>query len=279
MILHRKHHILSKIRNSILLGDNLDEAIAHCAASGFNMAEINDTLSLYENFGLELNMKSPNFWELLTRLIFDFAWQIEAFQNLIKNSDSNELEIDLSMSSEGLLFIDPFRLLDICSYSGYQLFLKIPTSVFEEFKSHKRKVTLEEFDKIQHNRKLLGLNGELFVLQEESKRLGDEFPIEHTSQVDVAAGYDIKSWKNSSTYLKSNRLYIEVKTFSIQKEIFISQNELQVAKNLGEYYRLHIVRKNGNTFENYQIIDNFYDFYSNNKSSFEVQPTFRYQFE
>lgn len=279
MVLHSKHLILSKIRDSFLLGDSLDQAKAHCLASGYSLGEINDTLDLYENFKSRLDIKSDKFWDTLTYLIFDFALQFESFRNLINESKSNEINIDLSLKTEILQFINPFRLLDICSYSGYWLTLSIPNYIYEDCISYYDKITPEEFNFIQDKKKILGLNGELFVLQEEINRLGEDFPIEHTSQLNVGAGYDIKSWKNSNSYSKSNRLYIEVKTFSIKKEIFISENELSVAKNLRDAYRLQIVRKVGDRFENYRVIDNFYEFYCSNISVFDIQPTFRYRLD
>ena len=90
----------------------------------------------------------------------------------------------------------------------------------------------------------------------------------------MGAGYDIRSWKDSESYSRSNELFIEVKTISTKKEIYLTSNELATAKSLGENYRLHVVRKiNGRLFT-HKVIDNLANYFASNKEDFIVEPTY-----
>jgi hypothetical protein len=88
----------------------------------------------------------------------------------------------------------------------------------------------------------LGLEAEEWFLEWEKNRLAGHIfnkLISRVSDRDVAAGYDLLSFKdlNSLTFDR----YIEVKSFSSDPRIFISINELEVAKQYQDQYVLVIL--------------------------------------
>lgn len=94
---------------------------------------------------------------------------------------------------------------------------------------------------------VLGLKAEEKVIEYELNRLTNiilkKNEIEHTSKINVLAGYDIKSFEN---YLDNNLIkiarYIEVKAVSSHNYNFYwSRNEKESAFNLGESYYLYLL--------------------------------------
>lgn len=102
----------------------------------------------------------------------------------------------------------------------------------------------------------IGLKAEETVIEFELKRLTNilinKNELEHTSQINVLAGYDIKSFEN---YLDNNFnkivRYIEVKAVSSQDyKFFWSRNEKETAYILGENYYLYLLPVTSyNTFD------------------------------
>lgn len=137
----------------------------------------------------------------------------------------------------------------------------------------RNKLSPETLKKKQAENDSIGLMAEKAVIEFEVKRLTnitlDLHEIEHTSQENVLAGYDIKSFED---YLdnNSNRIerYIEVKAVSIQDfKFYWSRNEIEISKVFGEKYFLYllpVVSNNTFDFEKLQMICNpFKNIYSN----------------
>lgn len=275
MVLHKKHQVLKIIRDAILNGDSLKQAKSLCIHSGFSIRQIADTLTLYDEFKDVVHFENEAFWDLLLFEIFDLALQNKDFELYIDNSSDGVVIFDLNDIPDSLFpVLDRFRLLNICKYSGYRIFIEIPENHLTEVRTSEAKIDAHQFEEILAKKKALGLEGELFVLNEEKCRLGSDFEIEHTARLNVGAGYDIRSWKDEKSYSKENKLYIEVKTISTKKEIFLTENELATAKRLGMKYRLQIVRKIKDRLVTYKVIDNFAFYYENNKSLFVIKPTY-----
>jgi len=119
-----------------------------------------------------------------------------------------------------------------------------------------RRLSQDAFEDIMRMKAQLGRKAELEIIKYEIDKL-EAFPylieqIEHTSTLDVKAGYDIKSYKNKLS--KDNKplpMYIEVKAVSsLSYEFYWTNNEIETAKILGEDYYLYLlpVRK-GNIFD------------------------------
>jgi hypothetical protein len=119
----------------------------------------------------------------------------------------------------------------------------------------------------------IGLAAEKAIIEFEVRRLKDisikPKEIEHTSQYNVLAGYDIKSFEN---YLDSNAKlidrYIEVKAVSaLDYKFYWSRNELEISRIFGEKYFLYllpVISENTFDFEKLMIIKNpFKTIYSN----------------
>lgn len=113
----------------------------------------------------------------------------------------------------------------------------------------------------------LGFAAEKFVVKFEKKRLKDfkelRNKIEHTSQIDTYAGFDIKSFekKYDSTSRPIAR-FIEVKAVSLlDYKFYWSKNEIEKAKELSNRYYLYLIPvKDSKTFyeESIKIIRNPY---------------------
>jgi len=127
------------------------------------------------------------------------------------------------------------------------------------------KISPEVFKKNQCAQDELGLLAERAIIDFEMKRLTNisikPEDIEHTSQKNVHAGYDIKSFEN---YLDDNSLnvtrYIEVKAVSPSDfNFYWSRNEIEKSKIFGERYYLYLIpvkTQNMFDFANLLIINN-----------------------
>lgn len=129
----------------------------------------------------------------------------------------------------------------------------------------KNKLSPESLKRKQTENDSIGLTAEKAVIDFEVKRLAnisiDQKEIEHTSQENVLAGYDIKSFEN---YLDANmkriERYIEVKAVSIDDfKFYWSRNEMEIAKVFGEKYFLYLLPVASNDtfdFEKLMIVNN-----------------------
>ena len=160
----------------------------------------------------------------------------------IKFSDTRNLLLELEFISAGsdnaTYFINP---------AFADLFVK---------QFSKRKLSPETLKKKQAEDESIGLTAEKAVIDYEVKRLTDisilRSEIEHTSQENVLAGYDIKSFES---YLDGNSKridrYVEVKAVSVEDyKFYWSRNEMEIAKVLGEKYYLYLLPViSNNTFD------------------------------
>jgi hypothetical protein len=177
----------------------------------------------------------------------------------IKFSDTRNLLLELDFISvsedNSTYFINP-------EYTD--LFLK---------QFSRRKLAPETLKRKQTENDAIGLAAEKAVIEFEIGRLiGISFnqdEIEHTSQENALAGYDIKSFEN---HLDENSKYvdrfIEVKAVSIDDfKFYWSRNEMGIAKVLGEKYFLYllpVISSNTFDFSKLMIINNpFKNIYSN----------------
>lgn len=106
----------------------------------------------------------------------------------------------------------------------------------------KRKVGIDELEKLLEQKQIYGKEGEAFVLEYEKFRLASHINvnlIEIISEYDVAAGYDIVSYEdiNSIGYDR----FIEVKSFSGALSFHWSRNEIDVARIKKDSYFLYLV--------------------------------------
>lgn len=131
----------------------------------------------------------------------------------------------------------------------------------------RKKLSPETLKRKQAENDSIGLTAEKAVIDYEVKRLTNislvPSEIAHTSQENVLAGYDIKSFENN---LDSNSLrierFIEVKAVSILDYMFYwSRNEMEIAKVFGEKYFIYLLPVVSNKtfdFDKLFIINNPY---------------------
>ncbi len=107
----------------------------------------------------------------------------------------------------------------------------------------KRKISDDEFQRILKSRRSIGVAGEEWVLDYERNHLissGETLlsqKIQHISQTNVAAGYDVLSFAPSG-----EEKYIEVKTTALSKRTFyISENELKTSQRYQNAYWLYFI--------------------------------------
>ncbi|MGQ0829979.1 MAG: DUF3883 domain-containing protein [Bacteroidota bacterium] len=130
---------------------------------------------------------------------------------------------------------------------------------------NRKKLSPETLKKKQAENDSIGLTAEKAVIEFEVKRLTDisldPNEIEHTSQDNVLAGYDIKSFENHLD-IDSKRIdrYIEVKAVSVQDfKFYWSKNEMEISKVFGEKYFLYLLPVVSNDtfdFEKLMIVNN-----------------------
>lgn len=89
--------------------------------------------------------------------------------------------------------------------------------------------------------------------------------IQIISEIDVKAGYDIKSYKSDTSILLDK--LIEVKSYSGKPYFYWSKNEIKVAKQEKDNYFLYLVNRDEMNNKNYQplMIQNPYKNILDNK--------------
>lgn len=177
----------------------------------------------------------------------------------IKFSDTRNLLIELEFISTGA---------DNATYFVNPEFADLFVKQF-----NKRKLSPETLKKKQAENESIGLTAEKAVIEYELKRLAviSVLPneIEHTSQDNVLAGYDIKSFEDClDSNSKRIERFIEVKAVSIDDyKFYWSRNEMEIAKVFGEKYYLYLLPViSNNTFDFDKIIikrNPFKSIYSN----------------
>ena len=113
-------------------------------------------------------------------------------------------------------------------------------TVWTEKLGRRRKIRIDQLleQQEEHNRR--GAEAEDFVLHLEQQRIPEMAEkIRKISNFDVAAGYDIISYKDSES--ENYDRFIEVKCFSGVPHFFWSENEVEVAKIKAENYILCLV--------------------------------------
>lgn len=136
------------------------------------------------------------------------------------------------------------------------------------------KLSPQALKKKQNEQDAIGLSAEKAVIEFELTRLAriqiQKNEIEHTSQENVLAGYDIKSFENYlDEHSKRIERYIEVKAVSMQDfKFYWSRTEIEMAKVFGEKYCLYLLPTLSSStfdFENLLIVrDPVNNVYCNN---------------
>lgn len=104
-----------------------------------------------------------------------------------------------------------------------------------------KKLTQKRLKEILEAEEKMGEEGEQFVLQYESYRLGDVLSckVKQISVIDVAAGFDIASFNTPES--KEYDRYIEVKTYKGEPHFHWSKNEKDKAALLRDHYFIYLV--------------------------------------
>ena len=131
---------------------------------------------------------------------------------------------------------------------------------------NRKTYSIEQLTGDLRKKEQIGKDAELLVLEFEKAKIKKysnlrNIIIEHTSQIDVSAGYDIKSFNEECAEIYYEPKYIEVKAVGKNDCFYWSRNEILVAKLLEEKYFLYLVRIDNNSvlsLENLQIINNPY---------------------
>ncbi len=148
----------------------------------------------------------------------------------IKFSDTRNLLLELGFISVGT---------DNATYYVNPVF----TELFVQTFSTKR-LSPESLKKKQRDNESIGILAEKAIIEYELNRLAalsiSPIEIEHTSQINVLAGYDIKSYENYID-INSKKIdrFIEVKAVSIEDyKFYWSKIEIAIAKIFGDRYYL-----------------------------------------
>ena len=121
--------------------------------------------------------------------------------------------------------------------------------------SQKKKTSLASLKARLAQQEAAGLMAEEWVCDYERRRLLDHPLLEQVgriSDLDVSAGYDIESFETLESAVIDR--FIEVKSFSKNIEFYWSENEMNIAQNLGTQYWLYLVDRTNLDAPNYQPI-------------------------
>ncbi len=126
----------------------------------------------------------------------------------------------------------------------------------------KRKMGIDELERMLEQKQIHGKEAEIFVLGFEKIRLSSHpkiGSIEIISEYDVGAGYDLVSYEtpDSDEYDR----FIEVKSFSGNPSFHWSRNEVDTARIKKNYYFLYLIDRDKMAFSDYSpiIIRNPYE--------------------
>jgi len=162
-------------------------------------------------------------------------------------------KVPLEFSGFRDLSIEFHKLVFNCETNTYNIL----SSDFAKYLS--KATSAEQLYSALELKKKIGEEGEMFVISYENTRLNGELNAVQISGENVSAGYDIKSYSSShDTYY--NR-FIEVKTFTRNEKIYLTRNEVETAKILGDFYYLYLVDYNRINDGEYhpKIIKNVYN--------------------
>lgn len=264
--LRDENYIRSKYLDSALFFDETKTLLEQLniiqnSEEGLKFDKNFDFVNSFDNFKIKLLEKLFNAKREVSNQLTDFLLNFKIESNdiifnasltdKIKYSDTRNILLELEFIS-----IKPDNDSYIINNKYNNIFIN---------KINNGETSLEVFRKNKNAQDELGFLAEKAVIDFEIKRLKDIFiipeEIEHTSQINVCAGYDIKSFEN---YLDDNLLkiirYIEVKAVSLPEyNFFWSRNEIEKAKIFGERYYLYLIpvkAQNMFDFDNLLIINN-----------------------
>lgn len=245
---------------------SLEEIKGYYSNDSVMIINLKDTVLLYKALGMleeqegivrvAINKFSINresfISELLTRIVKE---------NLV-NFLSFEADYLLNINY-GLYALRNFLLAEnlISHYHINNLYLVSESHKDSLNKFAKKKISKEQLLENLEKQNEYGEKAEILVIDYEKQRLNGKSPILHIALEDAGAGYDIKSYVNEES--KEHDKYIEVKCYSPEtKRFFISRNEIETSKKLGNHYFLYLVDSTFN--EPPIIIPNPYDNIFNN---------------
>lgn len=110
-----------------------------------------------------------------------------------------------------------------------------------------------DYQKLLERKAEIGLEAEHWVLRYESNRLNNHRfrnKVTRISEENVGAGFDILSFSSTSALVHDR--FIEVKSVDCGREFFWTQNERNVARNLGNMYWIYLVDRNAKAQSSYQ---------------------------
>ncbi len=136
----------------------------------------------------------------------------------------------------------------IIEYSDFEKFYYITEEYLAIFVKKAQDIyqSPNELEYLFNKQKEIGYAAELAILEYEKKRMEDcpklLAEIQLISQINVKAGYDIRSCELESSEGDPIIRYIEVKAVSLTDfKFFWSRNEIEIAKKLGERYYLYLL--------------------------------------
>lgn len=147
-------------------------------------------------------------------------------------------------------------------------------SLFKEVVRKKRKLSLSQLIEKLEEERLMGEEGERFVLDYERSRCNFSQSqldrIKQISEVDVSAGYDIISFHEANN---EQRRYIEVKTYNGKTHFHWSVNEISSSKLRRKNYYIYLVdytKINDNDYKPTLICDPYQEVFVENKWQYSV---------
>ncbi|MDZ4478285.1 protein NO VEIN domain-containing protein [Bacillus cereus] len=232
--------------------------------------DIDDTLSLFQCIGIinstkdnkiviEGNFNDKNLRFHIIKLVFLY---LKKNKITIFNINSTNYSLFIShyyyAIRNFLLISSVIEPLNNNTYTINIEFMPLAESIFN------KTISLDEFKKSLAAKEALGTKAELFVIDYERKKLPNK-NIEHISPIDVAAGYDIKSYTHVDAPIYNK--FIEVKCITERERFFWSKNEIEVAKLLGDNYFLYLVDSSFNSHP-LEIKNPYKTLYLNNKLNY-----------
>lgn len=192
---------------------------------------------------------------LINKLLITFNTYSEYLDEFLGNFDESKIfkaKKSQRIKYSGIRnFLMELGFIELDIIKGYYRISKEYNNLLKD-RNYKRKTSFTEYKKILKEKERISFLAELEIIEYEKSRLKNlDFlveRIEHTSQNDVSAGYDIKSFEDYlDEYNKPIKIFIEVKAVSIiDYKFYWTRNEIEKAKYCHKSYYLYLLPVKGN---------------------------------
>ena len=186
-----------------------------------------------ENLLIKSELFLREFQKIFLNFKIDFSGEIPTYRGMIRKSN------------EKTTFLELFRDMGIFDSNEDGLFIPIKKNHIISFLKNKRYFKKTNYEELNKKKSEIGKIGEELTMKFELKRLENygelSHRIDHVSEYDDSAGFDICSFENGNSDKDEHDKFIEVKATTDSKpHFFLSMNEIEIASHKKSKYWIYL---------------------------------------